>query len=468
MKIQFDETNMLAGVAGEAHGISRSEIGQHEKRALDALASFRKQSEANEQGFPHLPFQTETIKEVRAYADSVRGSYDTVCLIGIGGSALGAWALDCGIRGPHPVQGTFSAAHPRLVILDNVDPAFTSAALASMNPRKTLAVVVAKSGSTAETVATFLIVRDWLTQALKAKAAGRIAAVTSAGRGDLLELAKRENYRTFYLPGNVGGRYSVLSAVGLLPGALIGIDIRKLTRGAAAMTHISWQPDLNANIALRAALCHWLLWTRKNKTIQVAFPYSNHLWGTAFWFRQLWAESLGKARNRAGVTVHTGQTPVAALGTTDQHSQVQLYIEGPNDKVFTFWAVEKFADAGRIPKERLNLPAFDALAGQSLAKLIDAERRATAAAMIEAGRPNCTFTLQKVDEEHLGAFLQLMEFETAFMGELLDINAFDQEGVELGKKFTFGLMGRKGYEEYRAQFAAYEKKRAAAQGGSST
>jgi glucose-6-phosphate isomerase len=129
--------------------------------------------------------------------------------------------------------------------------------------------------------------------------------------------------------------------------------------------------------------------------------------------------------------------------------------------------VEKFPDAGRIPKERLNLPAFDALAGQSLAKLIDAERRATAAAMIDAGRPNCTFTLQKVDEEHLGAFLQLMEFETAFMGELLDINAFDQEGVELGKKFTFGLMGRKGYEEYRAQFAGYEKKRAAAQGGPS-
>src|ERR1039458_5382285 len=208
MKIQFDETNMLSGVAGEANGISRSEIGQHQKRALDALASFRKQSEANEQGFPHLPFQTETIKEVRAYADSVRGSYDTVCLIGIGGSALGAWALDCGIRGPHPVQGAFSSAHPRLVILDNVrseehtselqslrhlvcrllldtasteiytlslhdalpisldcgirgphpvqgafssahprlvildnvDPAFTSAALASMNPRKTLAV----------------------------------------------------------------------------------------------------------------------------------------------------------------------------------------------------------------------------------------------------------------------------------------------------------------------------------------
>src|SRR5207247_2362671 len=150
-------------------------------------------------------------------------------------------------------------------------------------------------------------------------------------------------------------------------------------------------------------------------------------WGTAFWFRQLWAESLGKAVNRMGETVHTGQTPVAALGTTDQHSQVQLYIEGPNDKVFTFWAVEKFHEPGRIPKTKLNLPAFDYLRGQTLAKLIDAERRATAAAMVEVHRPNCTFRLGKVDEEHLGGFLQLMEFETAFMGELLKIDAFNQE-----------------------------------------
>lgn len=459
MKIQFDETNLLAEMAGEANGISRSVISRNEKRALDALASFRKQSDEGQQGFPDLPFHTAVINAVRRHAESVRGSYDSVCLVGIGGSALGAWALDCGIRGPHPVQGPFSAAHPRLVILDNVDPAFTNAALASMNPKKTLVVVVAKSGSTAETVATFLIVRDWLRKAVGTKASSRIAAVTSSDRGDLLELATREGYPTFYIPGNVGGRFSVLSPAGLLPAALVGIDIRKLTRGAAQMTELCWQPDLSANLALRAALCHWLLWTGKNKTIHVAFPYSNQLWGTAFWFRQLWAESLGKAVDRSGKTVNIGQTPVAALGTTDQHSQVQLYIEGPNDKVFTFWAVEKFPDPGRIPKERLSLPAFDALAGRTLAQLLDAERRATAAAMIAAGRPNCTFTLQKVDEEHLGAFLQLMEFETAFMGELLNINAFDQPGVELGKKLTFGLMGRPGFEEYRAQFQEYEKKR---------
>jgi glucose-6-phosphate isomerase len=182
----------------------------------------------------------------------------------------------------------------------------------------------------------------------------------------------------------------------------------------------------------------------------------------AFWFRQLWAESLGKAKTRSGNLVNTGQTPVAALGTTDQHSQVQLYIEGPNDKVFSFWAVEKFAEQGRIPKERFNLPAFDYLAGQTLAKLIDVERRSTAAALTAAHRPNCTFTLARIDEEHLGAFLQLIEFQTAFLGEFLDINAFDQAGVELGKHFTFGLMGRAGYESYGEEFADYERRRAGA------
>src|SRR5205823_8157186 len=204
---------------------------------------------------------------------------------------------------------------------------------------------------------------------------GRIVAVTTDGKGDLFQLAQGEGYRIFGIPENVGGRFSVLSPCGLLPAALIGIDIRKLARGAAAMTHQCWQPDLSQNLALRAALVHWLIWMRKDKPIQVAFPYSNHLWGAAFWFRQLWAESLGKARNRAGELVNTGQTPIAALGTTDQHSQVQLYIEGPNDKVFTFWAVGKFGEAGRIPKEKTGLDSFDYLTGRSEERRVGKECR---------------------------------------------------------------------------------------------
>ena len=464
MAIHFDENNLFSEVVGEEHGLTPAERKEGASAARDALRGFQtgnlgKHLKDSRHGFPHLPFQNDTIKQILSYAAGVRDSFDTVCVIGIGGSALGGWALDCGIRGPHPVQGEHSTSFPKLVILDNIDPFLVEKALDSMKPKRTLAVVIAKSGATAETMAVFLIVREWLQHKLGKRAARHIVAVTSEGKGDLKKLATDEGYRTFNIPENVGGRFSVLSAVGLVPAALIGIDIKRLVKGAAEMTERCWGNSIEENIALRAAMLHYLVLTRKNKPIQVAFPYSNQLWGTAFWFRQLWAESLGKAKLRSGEQVHVGQTPVAALGTTDQHSQVQLYMEGPNDKVFTFWAVRKFAAAGKIPKVSTGFEAIDYLAGQSLAKLIEAERHATAAALTAAGRPNCTFTLDRVDEQHLGAFLQMMEFETAFMGEMLNVNAFDQEGVELGKKFTFALMGRGGFDEYQARFAAYEAKR---------
>ncbi len=458
MRIEFDHTNLLAEMIGEKNGLTRAEIRDASGRTAEALSGVKRLSESGVVGFPHLPFQAAVASEVLKFARDVRGSFDTICLVGIGGSALGAWALDCGIRGPHPVQKAFSTKNARLVVLDNVDPAFIGDALDSMNPKKTFVVVTAKSGSTAETVSTFLIVRDWLKRKVGRKFYRRVAAVTTLGKGDLHALAEREGYREFGIPPNVGGRFSVLSPVGMLPAALTGLDVRRIFKGAMSITHECWQEDLRRNLALRAAFLHWLVWTLKDKPIQVAFPYSNRLWGTAFWFRQLWAESLGKARTRGGVQTNQGQTPVAALGATDQHSQVQLYIEGPDDKVFTFWAVSRYPNV-KIAKAGFHLEAFDYLEGQTLAKLIDAERRSTAAALVEMGRPNCAFTLERVDEEHLGAFLQLMEFETAFAGELLDINAFDQEGVELGKRFTSGLMGRAGFEDYRDRFASYEKRR---------
>lgn len=460
MAIVFDETNLLARMVGEADGITPEELTAAEPLAAEALAGVKAQTESGLIGFPNLPKQTSLANEILAYAEKLKGSYDTVCLVGIGGSALGAWALDCAIRGPHPVQGDHSAAKPRLVILDNVDPEFVQLALASMKPKKTLVVVIAKSGATAETVATFLIVRAWLAAGVGAKGVkARVVVITSEGRGDLKVLATNEGYTTFHIPDNVGGRFSVLSAVGLVPAALIGVDILALLRGAAKMTATAWKPDLATNIPLRAAMLHFLSLTKKGKTIQVAFPYANRLWGTAFWFRQLWAESLGKAKNRAGDTVHVGQTPVAALGTTDQHSQVQLYMEGPKDKVFTFWAVKKPADAGAIPAEKTGLEGFDYLTGQNLAKLLDVECKSTQAALTENQRPNCVFTLDRVDAEHIGMLFQLLEFETAFAGEMLNINAFDQEGVELGKKFTFGLMGRKGFTDFKKRYTDYEARR---------
>ena len=448
-------------MVGEKHGVTSQEVSAAKPAALAALAAFQKSVEKEAYGFPHLPFQTKLIREIVDYAKSVDGKYDTVCVVGIGGSALGAWALDCGLRGPHPVQKAFSTKNPRLVILDNVDPVFVDSALASMNPSKTLVVPIAKSGATAETMSVFLIVHDWLKEKLGGKkASARIAVVTSEDTGELKQFAIEHKLVTFHIPKNVGGRFSVLTAVGLVPAALAGLDIAAVCKGAAAMTKLCWMEDLEQNVALKSALLHWLIWTKKKKTIQVAFPYANKLWGAAFWFRQLWAESLGKEQNRNKRVVNVGQTPIAALGATDQHSQVQLYREGPNDKVYSFWAVGKWDEQGKIPKGKTGYESFDYLAGQNLAKLIDVERQATAASLTSAQRPNCTFTLDKMDAWHLGAFLQMFEFQTAFVGEMLDIDAFNQPGVELGKHFTFALMGRKGYDEYKAEFDAYQTKRA--------
>ncbi len=453
--ILFDYANLLAQVVGREHGLRRSEIRARRRTASGAVRSFRSKYEQGLYGFPDLPSDQATIAAVRRFAASCRGRFDTICLIGIGGSALGAWALDCALRGPHPVQEKFGLHRPRLVILDNVDPALVGAALESMNPRRTMVLVITKSGSTAETIATYLVARAWLRKTVGARGLARqVVAITepeAGGKaGDLLAMARRESCPVFYLPPNVGGRFSVLSTVGLVPAALIGIDIGKLCAGAAQMTKVCWKTEPEANPALQAALVHYLMLAERGKPIQIAFSYSNRLWGLAFWFRQLWAESLGKQGR--------GQTPVAALGVTDQHSQVQLYLEGPNDKVFTFWAVQQ-ARRIRIPKAFSDLDSAGYLGGQSISALFDAERQATAAALAREHRPNCTFTLPRVDAWHMGAFLQLMEFQVAFVGELMGINAFDQPGVELGKRLTYALMGRAGFDEYRRQFRSYEQAR---------
>jgi glucose-6-phosphate isomerase len=453
---EFDYRNAVQAAVGD-EGLDLCDIQSQPARA--AVEAFRRRVRSGEIGFPNLPQDAATARAVVEFADDLRPKLDDVLVVGIGGSALGAYALDVALRGPHPVQtsparkagGKRKKARPRLVTLDNVDPGFIAAALERLDPKRTAVCVIAKSGSTAETLATFLIVRRWMTEALGKRARAQIIAITDARKGDLLAIAKQEKYPLFFIPANVGGRFSVLTPVGLVPAALLGLDVKKLLRGAADATRRCWSPKPEANPALEAAVVHHALHTRKKKSIEVVFAYSSYLWGAAFWYRQLWAESLGKRVNRAGDVVETGQTPVAALGVTDQHSQLQLYMEGPRDKMVTFWAVEKPRAELRIPKDFAKYDSCGYLGGKKLSALFHAERRATEAALTQAGRPNCRWTLPQVDEYTVGAFFQMLEFQTAFAGELYGVDAFDQPGVELGKKLTYGLMGRKGYEEFRGK-----------------
>jgi glucose-6-phosphate isomerase len=236
--------------------------------------------------------------------------------------------------------------------------------------------------------------------------------------------------------------------VGLFSAAMCGIDIEALLDGAASMDPICSREDLHKNPAAMIAFLLVELGTRKGKPNHVMMPYANSLYLMADWYRQLWAESLGKKNDLHGETVYAGFTPIKALGATDQHSQVQLYRAGPNDKVFCFLEVESFGDADVKVPTGLGVEAIRYLEGRTLAELLSAEKRATEFALLESQRPNFTIRFPRVDAYHVGQFIYLWEVVTSYAGLMLNIDAYDQPAVELGKQATFGLMGRAGYEKY--------------------
>ena len=337
---------------------------------------------------------------------------------------------------------------PRLFVLDNVDPDTVKSLLDRIDVRRTLFNVISKSGTTAETMSQFLVVRDRLRAALEDESAihRHLLFTTDPESGVLRKIADDEGVVTLPIPRNVGGRFSVLSAVGLLPAAMVGIEIERLLAGARAMRDRCETGDLSENPAGLYAALQWLADSEAGAPIHVMMPYSDRLYSMADWFRQLWAESLGKRVSRSGEEVFVGPTPVKALGATDQHSQVQLYMEGPFDKTITFLAVAERDRDLTIPPAYGEIEALGYLGGQTLGSLLDAERRATAAALAERGRMNMTLTLPRLDEHALGQLLMLLEIATVYAGALYDVNPLDQPGVELGKRLTYGLMGRPGVE----------------------
>jgi glucose-6-phosphate isomerase len=346
-----------------------------------------------------------------------------------------------------------------LFVLDNVDPALVGDTLKLLGRRlkTTLVNVISKSGETAETASQFMILRETLRKRLGDSFAQHIIATTDAAKGTLHEIATADGYDMLPVPDDVGGRFSVLSAVGLLSAAMCGVDIDQLLAGAAAMKNRIEQNDWADNPACTLAAVKYLMFARKGKPVHVMMPYSNRLYSLADWYRQLWAESLGKATDRNGDQIVCGPTPVKALGTTDQHSQVQLYREGPNDKLTIFLEVDKHPREVRVPEVFSDRPGLGYLCKARLSKLLNAEKEATEYAMAQSRRPTVTIRFPDISPFSVGEFIFLYEFTTSLMGELLNINAYDQPAVELGKKATFALMGRDGYEQMAEEMRTFRR-----------
>ena len=445
--MKLDYTNMLS-TALDGRGIREADIDGLAARFGEVHEDVERRRASGEYGFFGLPYERDTIAEIRKFAEGVGQSFDTIVVLGIGGSALGTLALQQALKPPHWNELTDEQRDyfPRLYVLDNIDPTTIGPFLDRIDLSRTLFNVVSKSGATAETMAQYLIVRERLQQQFDTDGLrGHLLFTTDPQKGVLREIATAENIASLPVPPNVGGRFSVLSAVGLLPAALIGIDVDRLLAGAAAMDERCRNGDLRNNPAGMFAALQFLAHTRAGANIHVMMPYSDRLYLTADWFRQLWAESLGKRKSRDGRDVFTGPTPVKALGATDQHSQVQLYIEGPFDKTITFLTPAAVGLDVPIPAIHSELPSVSYLGGHTLGELIDAERIATADALARSGRMNMTIELPRIDEHAIGQLMMMLEIATVYAGGFYDVDPLDQPGVELAKQLTYGLMGRAGY-----------------------
>ncbi len=372
-------------------------------------------------------------------------------VLGIGGSALGAKALQQALA-PETIPGAAKPGKVRVRILDNVDPDTLLPVLNSLDPRKTLVNVVSKSGTTVETAAQFLLLAKKFRAVLGKKWKDHFVLTTDPEKGELRRLAREENVLTLDVPPNVGGRYSVLSAVGLFPAAVMGIDGKKILAGAASMKERCQAEDLLRNPAYFFAAAHVLL-AKRGMNVNILFPYSERLEFLARWFCQLWGESLGKKKGSERV----GLTPIVALGTTDQHSQLQLYLDGPRDKVITALSVESHqtdtAITASLPGAKESGTNF--LHGKKLGALFDAERDATKAALARNGVPLLDLRIPAISEHALGELFFFFEVATAFAGLLLEIDPLDQPAVEEGKRLAAALLGKKGGEEEARALTPY-------------
>ena len=448
--IKLNYRNVNSTIIGEEHGLNIEQVfSEYKDRIREIISDLNQRKDKPGQWLQwmNLGYSEETVWYAKEFASMVEGRFDNILVLGIGGSALGGLAVTEALLKPYwnLLSKEQRNGLPRIFFMDNIDPDYMNGLLEVIDLKKTLVNVITKSGSTAETMSQYMIIKDLLEKELGEDYRKNIVATTDQKVGVLRQLADQEGYKTFVVPDDVGGRFSVFSAVGLVPFALVGLDIDKMISGIKDMDLALKNTDIYENIAAQGALINYLMDTWKGKNLSVMMPYSSRLKYVSDWYVQLWAESLGKEVNNNGEKVNAGPTPIKALGATDQHSQIQLYNEGPNNKLITFIRTENYDTTLEIPNI-FEYTGIGYLGGKTINSLINAEADSTRVALADYNRPTMTITLERVDEYNVAQLLYMLEVQTAIAGELYNINTFNQPGVEQAKNYTYALMGRAGYE----------------------
>ncbi len=407
-------------------GLSQAVLDHELARTAPALDKIRKWKDEGTLPLLKLPARRDDLEALKPHVERF-SRFEHVVVMGSGGSSMsGKTLVALKDQGFGPMNG-----RPTLHFMDNVDPA-RFAALASQLPLdKTGFIPISKSGGTPETLmATFTAIAAIEAKLGKAAVASNMIAITEPTDNSLRKLMKRYGATVLDHDPKIGGRYTIFSLVGALPGLIAGVDCAALREGAASVLDpvLAAKDPTGLAPAIGAALSVGLAQER-GINITVMMPYVDRLEGFAFWYRQIWAESLGKSGK--------GTTPIRAMGTIDQHSQVQLYLGGPIDKLFTLVISDSTGQGTKLTPDMLGGDkALDYLANQTMGDLLLAEADAVAATMAKNGRPVRIIRIPTVDERVMGALMMHYMLETMFAAELWGIDAFDQPEVEASKVLT--------------------------------
>ncbi|MBA7635119.1 Glucose-6-phosphate isomerase [subsurface metagenome] len=462
--IIYDFNNVMNDRIKSPAGISLEEIESYRQKASEIHRTLTSKRKNGELAFYELPYRKNEVKNVKKTGDSVKkdmgNNFENLLVIGIGGSSLGGIALIKSLTHqfynllPDTVRKT-----PRIFFVENIDPDEIKGLFDILDPEKTAVNIISKSGNTAEPMANFLLFQKFMVEKIgEENFKKQVIATTDSSKGAMRKIADDLGIRTLSISEGVGGRFSVLSAVGLFPAYLMGIDIDSLLEGAAYMDKLCKNKDIFKNPAYMNAVIHFHLHTRNGVNMAVVMPYSTALAEISVWYRQLLAESLGKKNSLSGEVVYAGQTPIKAVGAIDQHSQIQLYCEGPFDKIITILSVDTFKIFLNIPSLYESYEGASYLGGHTLNELFNAEKQATVLALVKSGRPNIEITLPEINPYTIGQLFYLYEVQTVFAGYLYNVNSLDQPGVEAGKNYAYGMLGRKGYENMKEEVDNFPEK----------
>lgn len=402
-------------------------------------------------GWVDLPGRTPEalVDDINVTARDLRHLCDVVVCIGIGGSYLGAKAVIEALAPAFPVNDTNNKYPEVLFAGHNIGEDYLFELQQYLHNKRFGIIVISKSGTTTEPAIAFRLLKEQLEKAVgKAEAAKRIVAITDANRGALRRLATTEGYKTFVIEDSVGGRFSVLTPVGLLPIAVAGFDIRALLQGAAAMQRDTVNANATNPAAVYAASRNALY--RSGKKIEILVNYNPRLHYIGEWWKQLYGESEGKD--------HKGIFPAAVDNSTDLHSMGQWIQDGERTVFETVISVEETRHSLTIPHDDANLDGLEYIAGKHIDQVNKMAELGTRLAHIDGGVPNMTITMPRIDEYHLGQLIYFFEKACGISGYLLDVNPFNQPGVEAYKRNMFALLKKPGYEAETAALEARLKK----------